>query len=563
MPTVLPRVLLLLPLLSATVWAEGARVVPKADVVAQVDRVFARFTEPGSPGCAVAVSQGGQTLLERAYGQANLEHDLPNTPSTVFEAGSVSKQFTAAAVLLLAQDGKLSLDDSVRRYVPELPDCGVTLTLRHLIHHTSGLRDWGTVVEAAGWPRGTRIHTHEHVLDVVSRQKALNFPPGTEYLYGNTGYNLLAIVVERMSGQSFADFTRQRLFVPLGMTHTEWRDDFTRVVKGRATAYTKEGEVFHAQMPFENVHGNGGLLTTVGDLLRWNASLAAGKVGGPLFLRELQRRGKLNSGRELEYAAGLVLTSYRGLPEVSHGGATAGYRAFLARYPRQQLSVALLCNLAEVGPGQLAHAVADIFLAGQVPPAPVPPAVTLAAEVLAARAGLYRNTRTGEPLALLVREGRLELEDGTLLMPSSDVLFRVGTSSAQVAFDLGRDGRPTTMRVRTADGDSLPFVPVEPARPDTARLAGYAGRYVSEEAEVTYTVASEGDSLVLRRRPDAVFRLEAKYADVFLAPELGLVRFTRDASGRVEGLSLGMGRVRDLRFAREAVAPAPTAVDRR
>ncbi|MCP3136314.1 serine hydrolase domain-containing protein [Pyxidicoccus xibeiensis] len=559
MPTQPSRVLLLLSLLSATAWADGA--TPGA--MALVDLAFSRFTEPGLPGCAVGVSQGGKTLLERAYGQANLEHDLPNTPATVFEAGSVSKQFTAAAVLLLAQDGKLSLDDPARRYVPELPDYGTPITLRHLMQHTSGLRDWGTVVDAAGWPRGTRIHTHAHVLDVVSRQKALNFPPGTEYLYCNTGYNLLAIIVARVSGQSFADFTRQRLFVPLGMKHTQWRDDFTRVVKGRATAYELKEERFHSDMPFEDVHGNGGLLTTVGDLLRWNEALAAGKVGGPGFVRELQRQGKLTSGRQLEYASGIVMTSYRGLPEVSHAGATAGYRAFLARYPRQQLSVALLCNHGEVNSVKLAHAVADIFLAGQVPPVPTPGTATLAAQVLSARAGLYRNTRTGEPLELRVREGRLELEDGTPLTPSSEVLFRVGEGAAQLAFDLGKGGRPTAMQLRTPDGDSVPFVPVVPARVDAAGLAGYAGTYVSQEAEVSYAVAAEGDTLVLRRRPADVFTLVPKYADVFLAPELGLVRFTRDASGRVDGLSLFMGRVRDLRFAREASAPVPTAVDRK
>jgi CubicO group peptidase (beta-lactamase class C family) len=207
------------------------------DVVARVDALFAPWSSPDSPGCAVGVWKAGQLVLSRAYGMANLEHGVPNTPETVFEAGSVSKQFTVAAVLSLEQQGKLSLDDAVRKHVPELPDYGAPLTLRHLVHHTSGLRDWGTVVEAAGWPRGSRIHTHAHVLDVLARQRSLNFPPGTEFLYSNSGYNLLAIIVERVSGQGFSTFTREHLFEPLGMTHTQWRDDFARIVKGRATAY--------------------------------------------------------------------------------------------------------------------------------------------------------------------------------------------------------------------------------------------------------------------------------------------------------------------------------------
>ena len=557
-----PRVLLLLvPLLATSAGAEGP--APARDSGAQVDRVFSQFAKPGSPGCAVGVALSGQPVLERAYGLAHLEHDLPNTPGTVFEAGSVSKQFTTAAVLLLAQEGKLSLDDSVRRHIPELPDYGAPLTVRHLIHHTSGLRDWGTVVAAAGWPRGSRIHTHAHVLDVVGRQKALNFPPGSEYLYSNTGYNLLAILVERVSGQSFAAFSRERLFAPLGLTRTAWRDDFTRVVKGRATAYTTEEDGFHAQMPFENVHGNGGLLTTVGDLLRWNEALFQGKVGGPGFLEAMQRQGQLTGGRKLQYAGGLFMTAYRGVPEVSHAGATAGYRAFLSRYPKQGLSVAVLCNLAEANPVKLAHEVADVFLAGQLSAAPEQKTVTLPAEVLAARAGLYRDTRTGEPLEVRVREGRLELGSGSVLSPFSEKLFLVGDGPEQLSFELGRDGRPTAMKLLLPDGDVMPLVPVAPVKPDAAKLSEYGGSYVSDEAEVTYTVESGKDGLVLRRRPDAEFPLQPAYADVFKAPELGLVRFVRDASGRVEALSLGLGRVRDLRLARVPAASAPTAVDRK
>ncbi|WP_240359631.1 serine hydrolase domain-containing protein [Pyxidicoccus trucidator] len=564
MPFPPPRVLLLaVSLLPALVGAWEAPPVAARGLVARVDTVFARFATPGSPGCAVGVSRDGTPVLERAYGQANLEHDLANTPGTVFEAGSVSKQVTAAAVLLLARDGKLSLEDSVRRHVPEVPDYGVPITLRQLMNHTSGLRDWGTVVEAAGWPRGSRIHTHAHVLDVVSRQKSLNFPPGTEFLYSNTGYNLLAIIVERVSGQSFADFTKQRLFVPFGMLHTEWRDDFTRVVKGRATAYAPDGRRFRSEMPFENVHGNGGLLTTVGDLLRWDDGLVHGRVGGAAFLQEMQRQGQLTGGRRIEYAAGLFMTSYKGVPEVSHSGATAGYRAFLARYPRQQVTVAVLCNHAEAGPVQLAHEVADVFLSGQLSPPPEPPKVTLTQARLAARAGLYRNTRTGETLDVRVRDGQLQLEGGMPLTPVSETSFRVGDGRAQLAFGLGKNGRPTAARLLTSDGDSVPFEPVAPARPDAARLAEYGGSFTSEEAEATYTVAAERDGLVLRRRPDAVYRLVPLYADAFLAPKLGLVRFTRNSEGRVSGLSLGLGRVRDLRFVREPVAPMPMAVDQK
>ena len=335
---------------------------PNGDLATRVDALFARWDSTTTPGCAVGVSRAGEAVLARAYGMADLEHDISNTPATIFEAGSVSKQVTAAAIVLLALDGRLSLDDDVRAHVPELPDYGTPITLRHLLTHTSGLRDWGSVAEIAGWGRSVRTHTHEHVLDLLSRQSALNFVPGAQYSYSNSGYNLLAIIVDRTSGMPFAEFSRRRIFEPLGMTHTQWRDDYTRIVKGRSAAYAlRDGEVV-IDRPIENVHGNGGLLTTIGDLLTWNEALAAGRLGGARLVEAMHRQGVLNDGERIAYASGLSIGEHRGVREVSHTGATSGYRAFLARYPEQQLGVALLCNVGAVNPGRLGHAVADVFL---------------------------------------------------------------------------------------------------------------------------------------------------------------------------------------------------------
>jgi CubicO group peptidase (beta-lactamase class C family) len=372
---------------------------PQAPAVSEekVDGVFSRWTRE-TPGCAVAVGRGGSTVLQKAYGMADLEHDVPNTPETIFEAGSVSKQFTAAAVLLLAREGKLSLDDPTRKYVPELPDYGAPLTVRHMLHHTSGLRDWGEVASIAGWPRGSRAHTHAHVLDIVSRQKALNFPTGAQYSYSNTGYNLAAVIVSRVSGKSFAQFSQERIFTPLGMTRTSWRDDYTRIVRGRAIAYSATADGFHMNMPFENVHGNGGLLTTVGDLLKWNENFVSPKVGDAEFVNIQQEPGKLNDGKPHQYALGLVVQPYKGVPEVSHSGATAGYRAHLTRYPQQHLSVAVLCNVASGNAPQYAQTVADMYLGGAIkaltPPTaqrPVTPPTDFKADVkdLASYVGRY------------------------------------------------------------------------------------------------------------------------------------------------------------------------------
>ncbi|HEX6039282.1 serine hydrolase domain-containing protein [Longimicrobium sp.] len=526
----------------------AAPAAAQTSLAARADSLFAEFDSTTTPGCAVALSQDGRTVLARAYGMANLEHGIPNTMETVFEAGSVSKQFTAAAVVLLARQGKLSLDDDARRYVPELPDYGTPITLRHLLTHTSGLRDWGSVVELAGWPRGTRIHTHAHALDVIRRQRSLNFATGTEYGYSNTGYNLLAIIVERVSGVSLAEFTRRELFAPLGMTHTTWRDDFTRVVPGRAEAYARRDGAWHLQMPFENVYGNGGLLTTIGDLLRWNQALDEGTIAG---LDTLETWAVLANGRRLEYGLGISTADFNGVRLVGHSGATAGYRAFLARFPEAKASVALLCNAADAGPEELAlrtavFILADRFRAPAAQPED-PPSITLETAALAGRAGTYRDRRIGQTLDLEVVNDTLRTGAGTRLIPVREGAFRLASGAGEVEFVAGQ---PDVVRLLWADGDTAWYDRAAPADTSAATLAGYAGEYYSDEAEAAYTVAVMAGRLVLRRRPDTVLRLAPAYADAFTTPDEWMVRFERGPDGRVRALTLGVDRVRALRFDR-------------
>ena len=394
---------------------------------ARVDEVFARWTNE-TPGCAVGVGLDGKAVLAKAYGMADLEHGVANATDTIFEAGSVSKQFTAAAVLILAEDGKLSLDDPVRTYVPELPDYGAPLTIRHMLTHTSGLRDWGSLAGMGGWPRGDRVHTHAHVVDILSRQTALNFPPGTRWSYSNSGYNLAAVIVSRVSGMSFAEFSRTRIFEPLGMASTSWRDDYTRIVPKRAVAYAggRGGGGYRLDMPFENVHGNGGLLTTVGDLLTWNEHLDRPSPANAAHVGRQHEPAVLSTGRTLEYAYGLYVRPYKGVKEVSHSGSTAGYRAFLTRFPDQRVSVAVLCNAGNANATQFAHAVSDIYLGDRInESAPRPPAIT---ETRGPTAGLERDaTYTPSASDLAVFAGvytsaevettfTVELRDGQLVV---------------------------------------------------------------------------------------------------------------------------------------------------
>ncbi len=360
----LRRLLLAIIALPACLTAQTAT----RDLTPFVNRVFARWDSTTAPGCTVGIDRAGVPRFTRAFGEADLEYDIPNKPETIFEAGSISKQFTAAATVVLALDGKLKLDDDVRKYVPELPAYERPVTIRHLLNHTSGLRDWGEIADLAGWPRGSRVHTHDDVLDILHRQRALNYPPGDKYSYTNSGYNLLAIIVSRVSGQPFATFSRERLFKPLGLTSTQWRDDYRRIVKGRAQAYsrTREGQ-WQLEMPFENVHGNGGLLTTVGDLLTWTAMLEHPTPQWKPMVDSMHVRGILTKGDTIDYALGLFISDYRGVHRVEHSGATAGYRAELLRFPGKGLAVAVLCNAATANPVLYASQLVDSLLPGLGP----------------------------------------------------------------------------------------------------------------------------------------------------------------------------------------------------
>ena len=548
---------LILPLAAGLACAEANRDDPSGGGVemAALDAVFADYSASDGPGCAFAVSRDGQQVMARAYGMANLEWDVPNTPETVFEPGSVSKQFTAAATILLALDGRIDLDDDIREYFPEMPDYGEPITVRMLIHHTSGLRDWGSVAGIHGWARTTRIHTHKHALDIASRQRALNYEPGRYYSYTNTGYNLQAMLVERVTGQTFDEFSQERIFRPLGMTKTQWRDDFTEIVEERSIGYRRgdDGE-WHMLMPFENVHGNGGLLTTVGDLLRFTRNLDTGEVGGPEFIRLMHEQGMLDSGRQISYAGGLFVGEYRGVREVQHSGGTAAYRGFLTRFPDHALAVSVMCNVGEANPGGLARAVADLYLGDAVreEASEDPAGADVDPARVAAFAGGYRDTRTGQFMELTADGASLRMgggPGGMSLTAMSETAF-ASPAGVSIVFDAAADGgaRPgATMDTPVADG--VRIEPVEGFEPNASDLAAYVGAYHSDEAEVTYWVEVEDGGLVLKDRYGDGPSLVPVYPDAFRQGGSTFI-FRRDESGRVTQASLSQGRVWDLRFER-------------
>jgi CubicO group peptidase (beta-lactamase class C family) len=523
-----------------------------------LNRVFATWTSTNGPGCAVGVSRNSEPLFQNGYGMANLEHDIPITPATIFHVASVSKQFTAMAVMLLAADGKLSLNDDIRKHLPELPDYGHRITIRHLLTHTSGLRDqWDLLIMARGRFEENRI-TEADVLEIVARQKALNFVPGSEYLYSNTGYTLAGTIVRRVSGQSLRAFADQRIFQPLGMSSTHFHDDYTMIVPGRAAGYARSAGNWRVSLPNYDTYGATSLFTTVGDLLKWEANFAKPVVGTEPLLREMMASATITSGDTTAYGLGVATESYRGTRLFGHGGADAGYRTWSGRAPEHGLAVTVLCNASTANPTVLARGVIDVLagarLAGNPPPGS--PVISLPAERLARFTGVYAHPVTGAPQVVMLRGDTLFLgRNGPALQPLAENRFRVTGQAVELVF--------------TADGSLVqtwhawpPRAPVTSKRVapalvqmTKAELERYAGTWYSEELGASYTVTATDSTLVLKTRGGGNRTVRPAYGDTFVGDYL--VRFTRGRGGRIDGMLLSSGRVRGVRFVRSPPGQSP------
>lgn len=542
------RVSLALAALLVTGAAPGQAQNPES-VAARVDSIFSRFDSTHSPGCALAVVQGDRIVYQRGYGMANLEHGVPITPQSIFHVASISKQFAAAAVILLAQEGKLSLDDEVRKHVPEIPDFGQRITIRHLLHHTSGLRDQWSLLSLAGW-RADDPKTEADILDLIARQKDLNFPPGEEHLYSNTGYTLVAVIVKRVTGKSLRQFADERIFAPLGMTHTHFHDDHTMIVPNRTSAYVPRGNGYAISIPVFDNHGATSLFTTVEDLAKWNRNFDEPRVGGRSLLDELYRQGVLTSGEVLPYAGGVVKGTYNGLETLGHSGADAGYRADFLRFPEQGHAFITLCNLGTTNPGNLNRQVASIYLGSKMTRAaqPEPPAAAAVDPAeLQKYAGVYFDARTESLRRASIQGGKLVWgARGTgAMIPLGKGRFRLVDQPVTVEFR--REGNEFVLEERIDHARPLVLKRVADA-PARVSLTQYEGTYYSPELDVSWIIGSRDGKLIIKRRRFEDITLEPVFADAFQGP--GLVRFTRNAAGRIDGMLLGAGRVRHLRFER-------------
>ncbi len=524
----------------------------------RVDSIFAPYARPGSPGCAVGVFRSGQIAYSRGYGMANIELGVPITPEHVFYVGSVSKQFTAMSVALLAKDGRLSLDDDVHKFIPELPDFGQRITIRNLVHHTSGLREKWDLFLMAGMRDGDVV-TQADVIDLVRRQKALNFAPGEEWLYNNTAYDLLSTIVQRASGKPHREFAQERIFGPLGMASTRYIDDRTLVVPGRANAYAPRpgGSFVTANVSYVETTGSGGVHSTIGDLLRWDESFYTGALGGPALTTLVQTPGTLNSGDKLTYAFGLTIDQYGGRRRVQHGGALGGYRAMLMRFPDDHFSVALLCNIASANTNALAELVTDVYFprpASTAAATHAAVAMSLGDAELQRYAGLYLNLRTEAMLRVLVRDGALAVEGiAAPLRYDGSRLFRVDAQQMVLDFEVPQAGRAQRVRVTRPSSREARYDRVSDLAPNGPLLGDYAGIYRSDELNITWRIALRDEKVTIfgDRWADGI-ALTPVFADAFTAGGRGwLVRFGRDGGSVVDNLTVTTGRSRRVAFAKE------------
>lgn len=520
-----------------------------------VDGMLASAQSGDQPGCAFSAFRNGQAVLERTYGLANIEQPRAIQPDTVFEAGSVSKQFTAAAIAVLAADGKLSLDDDVRKYLPEMRDYGSTITIRMVLTHTSGVRNWDDLVELAGRSREDASGLRQRdAFDIIVRQSALNFVPGSEYLYSNSNYVLAAVIVERVSGLSFPAFSRRELFEPAAMTRTQWRDDYTRVVPGRAVAYTPDdsGEL-HIDMPIEDVVGPGGLLTTVGDLQRWNQLLDHPTAATqPWVSLMMTQWGALTDGTRVPYGMGLEQEVVAGHEVISHAGATAGYRTYLARAPQEGVSLALLCNAGALNTEDLGPRLAALFLptslAGDTPVLSHPVG-TIAPDLT----GQYRNISTAARVDLSIDQAGLHFNDGPPFQPAGADLLANAAGTRQVFVLRNEAGAVTSIRLTRIGNSAVTLEPVTAWSPDTATLSVFAGAYRGDDVGADWIIVMDGPTLRATGPKGETFLLDPLYADAFAAREASWTFvFQRNPDGSLGSMSLFKTRTRGVTFERRS-----------
>lgn len=525
----------------------------------EIDKLIAGMIKPGSAGVTVAVAEGDRILFSKGYGSANPEYDVPNSPKTVFHVASVSKQFTAFAIALLADQGKLSLDDDIRKYLPELHDFGHKITIKHLVHHTSGLRDQWNLLALAGW-RLDDVITRNQVLRLISHQTELNTRPGEEFNYCNTGYTLMGEIVSRVSGKSFPDWCKENIFAPLNMDNTLFYDDHEKIVKNRAYSFQDSPEGLKKSVLSYANAGATSLFTTAEDLTKWSDNFYTMKVGNASVMKQMEERGILNKGDTTSYAFGQGIGKHKGLRIISHNGADAGYRSALMRFPEQRLSIAVLSNLGSFNPGALASQIADICLKDQLKETVEKKQddgkqvsiVKVRDELLKLYEGQYQLTNE---MVLTLKPG-----NGTLnvqatgqppvdLVAKSDSEFVLDQFGVKIVFAAATNS-PAEQLTFSQGGQTMVAPRVKPFDIKSIALKDFVGTYYSPELETSYTIVLKDDTLTANHIRHEPVALTPVGKDAFSTNSwfMSKIEFVRDDTAQITGLNVSSGRVKHVKF---------------
>jgi CubicO group peptidase (beta-lactamase class C family) len=531
---------------------------PNDSLAARVDSLIVSQIKPGGPGCSIAVIREGKIIFERGYGLANLDWSIPNSPSTVFNIASLSKQFTAACVVLLDEEGKLSLNDDIRTWLPEIPDYGKKITILNLINHTSGIRDYESLMPPAGMRYDIPWEPRK-IYDFIISQRELDFAPGEKFSYSNSGYVLLAEIIRKASGLTLAQFADQQIFKPLGMKNTFFYDDLYRVVKNRATGYDYifDREVYTTGQNDTYTTGPGGVFSNVEDLALWDRNFTEKRIGGQHFMETLLTRGIQNNGDTLKYACGLETGNYRGLPTLSHSGWWAGFLSYILRFPEQKTTIILLANsTSDILPVKYCRKTADIYLYDMFPadkrPAPETPAspkkksteAVIDPIVYDAYAGRYQ---IGEMNAVFTVSrdnnrllGQFNGQFRFQMFPESDSTFFLKIDEVQVKFPRDKNGRVNCL-LWSQGGQEVPFNRIE-AHMTAEQLRPYCGDYRSEDLQTSWSIVSDGGWLKVHSPMKTIDMtgddiLLQKKGDLFCLSDMSL-QFNKDGKGLVNGFEL-------------------------
>lgn len=530
--------------------------IPKAEIQ-EIDNLFSNWNNINNPGGTVGVMLDGQLVYSKAFGLASMEYKIPNNNKTIFNTGSVSKQFTAMGIIVLQQKGLLDFEDDIRKYIPELPDFKEKITISHLLHHTSGLRSMHSMLELAGW-REEDSRTNDDLNRFIVKQKALNFSPGSEYGYCNTGYMLLVNIVENVTGREFPDWMEETIFKPLGLNNTYIEGDYSKIKPNKATSYYGNNDNFKRAVDYWGYIGSGNMYSNNIDLLKWLENFHSPKKGWEKHFNLIQKLEKLNNGDLNNYAFGVIIDSVYGFKSISHSGSIGGFRSNITSFPDKKLSIVILSNFSKSSPSSKSKHIFKILFENEKAEKNIKPQknyniVNISSDVLSRFEGYYWNTKEYYSRKIYLKRDTLyyqrTADNETPIVPISSNQFKLLGYSVDAILKFNTDVSPKTASLYV-DGERVSrLIKYKPNLPNNSELSFYTGKFYSPELETIYEFYIKDNDLYYHHPRHGDYKMKILKRDVFETEwPLSIVEYKRDENGTIRGANVSNGRVKNLWF---------------